>query len=184
MKEFNEIVEYITKQKRCQTSGSFIMKLIGKYHNHFFSTFESEDDKREQSNIKLLAIMKDISIKHYSYKMINGISFILLILSLIFGLFWPLIIVKFIPNLEAYIASLVQTAILSFSGLCYSLYNRYKHRQTSMENLMRELVIMDESMNLKIDRFLKTLSSTDKGASFQMDMNNPILNFEKSETDH
>ena len=131
--------------------------------------FLEMDKKDISSNSERFLMIYDLYIKAKSYIIINKISFWFAIAAGIMVLLWPSIAIvskDFGFDKEFLKSAIVQTTITAIAALTFSVYSHYKKRQLFTENLMRYVVLSEDSLQNLKDKVIQEMERIDMGFSF------------------
>jgi hypothetical protein len=146
------------------TSGRYLIELLRR-------NAESDPAAAKKYNLGF-----DVYIKHRSYVILNKTFFILALISGAFVTLWPVIAVilaKIPPvweGIELIGAAVVQTMITGAAAFSIYIYQYYKRRQISTENLLRLIVFTDVSIDRLAHTVMDEMSRIDQGFGFHVKM--------------
>ena len=126
-------------------------------------------DAAENGRPKRFLMVYDLYIKARSYAIINKIAFWASIAAGLMVLVWPSLAVvckDFDLEMKFLESAIVQTTVTGLAALTFAVYSHYKKRQMYMENLMRTVVLSEETDDSMVERVLFEMERIDSGFSF------------------
>ena len=117
----------------------------------------------------------DVFIKQQSYSLLNKTFFWLSLASTASVALWP-ILVQFPPLAHglAFVGqSIVQTMLTGFAAFNIYVYQYYKKRQTSAENLLRLIAFTTQPIDRLVDTVVDEMERLDQGIGFRAKAETP-----------
>jgi hypothetical protein len=158
-----DIDQRVRSERFTQTSTNYLYRLS----SAFLGDLLEASTKVRPPDIevaRLNALIKDVTIKSRSYKMINSTMFCFSIMLMVAGIFWPLIHHLLRINTDADVAGALQSIFTTTGGFCFGIHRQYKNKQTKIEDALRRTLFATEKLEVKFDRLLEAVPGIDNGA--------------------
>jgi hypothetical protein len=139
-----------------QTSGHYLLGMMEK---------QLENDPTLQTKYYLAF---DVFIKMRSYALINKVFFIVGSLLSVAVLGWPIFAILFSKWVNLISGAALQTIVTAAAAGAIYVYQYYKKRQVSAENLLRTIAFSDFDEKALVALVIDEMSKIDTGFGFQM----------------
>jgi hypothetical protein len=161
------ILPFAADASRGQTSASFYCKAaLAQNKLPQFLALATGSEVSEGQVVQVACLLRDASIKAFSYKAWNSLSIWPALCLFVAGTLWP--IMNLLPAIsqDAKVSGLIQTTQVTLAAALFAVYQQYKQKQGRVEDAIRRTLFAHESIEDKIKRLIELSPAIDSGMSF------------------
>lgn len=160
------VLRFAANARRAQTSAKFLADaaLAGCNLRYLLDAAKVTRAPTPEQVAAVGCLVRDASIKAYSYKILNTVTFWPAAALAAAGALWP-VQNHFLTKLDATMSGLIQTALVTTAGALFAVYQQFKRRQMRIEDALRRTLFTREEIDEKVKRLVDLPTTLDTGVA-------------------